>query len=704
MLAFLICAASFMFAVQAAKQKHDGKAKNVKAKTVNVKKSTTKKVVPDTTTTKPNSPIVAEYTGGVITRADVEARVSKIPAQYQAQYQTTQGMGKILDMMATETVFYQKALKEGLDKNPDNIKKMNEAIKPLYFQEYYQRKIQNRIKISEADKENYYNLNKKKYYENSNTTILYLQTADKKEADKAFASLQKGMSFTDAVKTYSANKYSKDLQGKIKNIRFNGYIPGVGSDATLDSLIMNTPVDSMKVVGPVQTKTGFHFYKVMSRIPGRQKSFEESSADVENKVRPTKENELTKQIVDSLKVVYKIRINNTVLDSLNQKNNNISPALMEQNLVTANDPILVLTARNFIDTFKSLSAQEQSIYMKGDGKTQFLDQILTRNMFALEAKKLNYEQYVAKNDAYEQNKRYVVLQQIYSELVLTKIQITDEDEQQYYEMNKETFAIQPTRKIQQLTFNKEVDAKKLRPKYLGLLKKKKQDAILEMIKKSSIKPEQDGIIDNIYKNYIIPGIGTDSTYNNMVWSTRINETSPIFKNSKGNYVFFTLLADNPKTYRTYNEVEPRIQMSLKRDKEKELRDKVTQDLLKEFNFKKYPEKLDITRTAKEYFDLSDTAARNGKYSEAIANYDEIIKRYPNGTDDYKAMFMKGFLLAEELKRKDEAIKVFDAFLSKFKEGELNESAKFMLEELKKDTPTEEIPIKNKEANPTMDKE
>ncbi|HNW99916.1 MAG TPA: peptidyl-prolyl cis-trans isomerase [Candidatus Cloacimonadota bacterium] len=703
-LSFLFCIATIVFAIQSVKQKNNNQIKNGKAKTVNVKKSTVQSVTPDTTATKKSSPIVADYKGGVITRADVEERIAKIPAQYQPQYQTTQGMGKILDMMATEVVFYQKALKEGLDKDPTLIQKMNDGLKPLFMQEYYQRNIQKRVQISPADKETYYNQNKKKYFDSPNTTIAYLQTSDKKDADKAIAALRKGMSFAEAVKEFSTNKYSKELQGKIKNIRSNGYIPGVGNDTGLDSLITSAVADSTTLYGPYQTSNGFHIFKVMSRVPGRQKTFEEVAGDIENKIRPTKENDLTKFVVDSLKTVYQIKINNSVLDSLNQKNDKLSNDLMNQKLVTSNDPSLDLTAKDFLDIMKSLSPQEQMMFTKGSGKTQFLDQVLTRNLFAAEAKRLNYDKLLANTDNYIQTKRYVLLQQIYTDLVLNAIKITNEDKQQYYNQNKELFAIQPNRKIQQLTFLKEDEAKKMRTKYVGLLKKHKNDAILDMIRKSSTKPEQDGNIDNIYRNNIIPGIGTDSTYSQMVWKTPLNETSPVFKNSKGNFVFLTVLADNPITYRSFNEVEPRIELALKKDKEKEKRDSVTQDLKTEFNFKEYPERLEVTRTAKEYFDMADTAARNQKYSDAISSYDEIIKRYANGTDDYKAMFMKGFLLAEEMKKTDEAVKVFETFLSKYKQGELNESAKYMLDELKNGTANEEIPIKNQDTGSSDDKE
>jgi TolA-binding protein len=59
-----------------------------------------------------------------------------------------------------------------------------------------------------------------------------------------------------------------------------------------------------------------------------------------------------------------------------------------------------------------------------------------------------------------------------------------------------------------------------------------------------------------------------------------------------------------------------------------------------------------------------------------------MKYHKNNKDDYKAMFMKGFLFAEELKDTEKAIALFEEFLTLYPEGDLSESAQYMLSSLK----------------------
>ena len=110
-------------------------------------------------------------------------------------------------------------------------------------------------------------------------------------------------------------------------------------------------------------------------------------------------------------------------------------------------------------------------------------------------------------------------------------------------------------------------------------------------------------------------------------------------------------------------------------------EEITVEFEKSFNLKKYPERMIVILTAEEYFNKAESAQKRRKFTDAIFYYDQVIKNYPNNADDYKATFMKGFLYAEELKNKDEAISCFKDVLNKFPEGELHESATFMISEL-----------------------
>jgi outer membrane protein assembly factor BamD (BamD/ComL family) len=106
----------------------------------------------------------------------------------------------------------------------------------------------------------------------------------------------------------------------------------------------------------------------------------------------------------------------------------------------------------------------------------------------------------------------------------------------------------------------------------------------------------------------------------------------------------------------------------------------------EFNLKKYPERVKLTMTADELFTQADTAARQRNFKDAITYYDQIISSFKNNSDDYKASFMKAFLIAEEMKQNDMALALFREFLNKYPEGDLHESARFMIDSLEGNIP------------------
>ncbi len=62
-------------------------------------------------------------------------------------------------------------------------------------------------------------------------------------------------------------------------------------------------------------------------------------------------------------------------------------------------------------------------------------------------------------------------------------------------------------------------------------------------------------------------------------------------------------------------------------------------------------------------------------------YDQIVQTFKNGVDDYKAFFMKAFLMAEEMKNTELALQLFREFITRFPVGELHESAQFMIDSL-----------------------
>ena len=83
------------------------------------------------------------------------------------------------------------------------------------------------------------------------------------------------------------------------------------------------------------------------------------------------------------------------------------------------------------------------------------------------------------------------------------------------------------------------------------------------------------------------------------------------------------------------------------------------------------------------FMLGQIAQNRGRHEEAIARYQDLLKRYPQSEHAYKAQFMIGFIYSEDLHDYAMARKAFEKLLEKYPDCDLAPSAKWMLENMGK---------------------
>ncbi|HQC31650.1 MAG TPA: peptidyl-prolyl cis-trans isomerase [Candidatus Cloacimonas sp.] len=640
-----------------------------------------------------DSEILAEYNGGVITRKDLETKISKLPPQYQARYKTVGGQIEVLNAITTEEVFYQKAKQMGLENDPTVLEYISAIEKRFYIQEYYKRNVSDLVIITDDTLLSYYNQNLSLFYQYPYITIDYIQAENEEAAKKALAELKKGVAFAAVSDTYNQNTYAKGLKGRIKNIRLNGNIPGIGNDPELENLIRSSQVDTLNYIGPVKTDYGWHILRIVDWIEGYQKDFNEVKPEIEQRVRPMKEQELLNALTDSLKIKYAVVIDSAIVNTItldpNKRNNN--KPILDNIIVSSKEPSLQFTVRQMLQIFDKLSPQEQLFINKSGGINMLINQELTQGLMYLEAKANGYEKYFTENEDYLQAKRAYVLRSAFQKLVSDTIEISAEEVAQRYEREKEKFSTPAYRTIEVLFFDNNKDANTAWKKYNKAYKKHNEQKMQDIIKKYSLKPE-NAILDYIYNNGIITGIGQDPEFSSQIWNNPVGYLSPVFTSAKGDIVFFRTLKETPKLYKSIEEIEPQLRRMIKSEKEKAKMEQVTEELFVEFNMKKYPERINLTMTAEELFNQADNAARQRNFKDAIMYYDQIIESYKNNSDDYKASFMKAFLIAEEMKQKDLALQLFKDFLIKYPTGDLNESAQFMIDSLEGRIPEDFEPL------------
>ncbi|MCD8481132.1 MAG: peptidyl-prolyl cis-trans isomerase [Candidatus Cloacimonetes bacterium] len=418
---------------------------------------------------------------------------------------------------------------------------------------------------------------------------------------------------------------------------------------------------------------------INSTTEAREKAVEDEEEEIFIKNMPAQKQESPKPAdaikpespkLPGIKVVGKI--------DLDKKHKNIP--IENEILVSANNAELKYTVTDLLNSFTKLSPQEQIFYIKGGGAPQLLDQDLIQKLLFIEAKAEGYERYFGTNEDYLQLKRNTILRRAFEHLVLDTIEVTDEEIAARYEQTIESYQNPAQRSIQVLFFEDMKTANKAWRAFAKAHKKNNEKNMSKVISKYSLRP-QKSLYANQYDNGIVTGIASDPDFSRRIWDNPVGYLSPVFTANNGDIVFFRTLTEDAKTYKPLTEVQPRIYGMIKQEKEKSRQDTVTEELFVEYDMKKYPERIQMNLTAEELFTHADNAARNRNYQDSIIFYDQIVRNFPNGVDDYKASFMKAFLVAEEMKNKDLALQLFRSFLEKYPTGDLHESAQFMIDSL-----------------------
>ena len=410
-------------------------------------------------------------------------------------------------------------------------------------------------------------------------------------------------------------------------------------------------------------------------------TFEEAKDLIKLKVRPVFVREYLVQFIEKLLAEHNVKVNEEVIAKIDFEELENNSEILEEKLVTADKEDISLTVGYFVSYYENLRDQGRISLKSEEELLNFINSLRDVNMMNSEAIARGIDKQEDVIVKAEQFKHSMLLRMIYNIKVVEPIDTSDEAAKKYYENNIEEFSSRPFRKIQEFTFEDKKVANDIRKKVKKALKKKDEEMITQLIKDNSLTPAKNGVLGNIYKNNIIPGIGKDEEYSKRIWDMNPKKVSPVFTNAKGVYVFFRILEDNVAISEPFEDIIADIKSKMQRELSKENFENVKAELSEKYDLKQYPERLIVKLDAEEYFNNAETAQKAKRYDDAIYYYDQIIKYYPQTPEEYKALFMKAFLYAEELKDNQKAVTIFEQLLNNYPEGELHNSARFMLDEI-----------------------
>jgi foldase protein PrsA len=164
-------------------------------------------------------------------------------------------------------------------------------------QKLTQKVTEDAAKVTDADIEEYYEKNKRRFAQPERRDLRVVLTKTERKAEEARNALQDGDSWKKVVNEYSIDEASKAQAG---------LLPAVAKgqqDKALDDAVFDAKKGELE--GPVKTQFGWYVFEVDKITPASQQSLEQSKDTIKNLLRSERQQKALDEFVKSFREDYR---------------------------------------------------------------------------------------------------------------------------------------------------------------------------------------------------------------------------------------------------------------------------------------------------------------------------------------------------------------------------------------------------------------
>ena len=164
-------------------------------------------------------------------------------------------------------------------------------------QKLTQKVTQDATKVTDADIQEYYDKNKRRFAQPERRDLRVVLTKTEAKADQAHSALDDGQGWKQVVNEYSIDEASK-AQG--------GLLPAVAKgqqDKALDEAVFSAKKGELE--GPVKTQFGWYVFEVTKITPASQQSLDQSKDTIRNLLRSERQQKALDQFVKDFREDYR---------------------------------------------------------------------------------------------------------------------------------------------------------------------------------------------------------------------------------------------------------------------------------------------------------------------------------------------------------------------------------------------------------------
>jgi parvulin-like peptidyl-prolyl isomerase len=251
---------------------------------------------------------LAKIGDSVITQADFEREMKGLPEFVQKMFEGAAGKESFLNELIKRELLYKEALKKGLDKDPEYVKKLEDFKKITLVGLLLQKEIEGKVKVSDQEVKDYYEKNKGKFAPVTQIRASHILLKTEEEAKQIEEKLKKGEDFAQLAKKYSIDTATAKNGGDL------GYFSKGQMVPEFESAAMS--LKPGQISEPVKTKVGYQIIKVTDKKMGQPVDFDKVQKLISQNLMAEKQKEVFDSYVEGLKKSFKVEINKEALSKL----------------------------------------------------------------------------------------------------------------------------------------------------------------------------------------------------------------------------------------------------------------------------------------------------------------------------------------------------------------------------------------------------
>ncbi|UCF06643.1 MAG: peptidyl-prolyl cis-trans isomerase [bacterium] len=340
-----------------------------------------------------------------------------------------------------------------------------------------------------------------------------------------------------------------------------------------------------------------------------------------------------------------------------------------------------ITIDEIDERFEALSDQQKEDFKGGDGRANFVERLIEEELLFKEAVAVGIDEIDEVKENLGRVRRSILVSGYYKHEIVGKVEIPEEEVREYYESRQEEFTTRSLVKAQHILTSDSLKAVALK-KRLDAGEKFGDIAVRES--EDDLTASKAGNMGYFNPGGYIRGIGYSQVFSDAVEELEVGVISDVIAHERG-YSIVRVNEKTPSKVEPLSEVRNRIIKRLRSLKANEAYQKKLSDLKQKYHVENFVQKrLELRQRTPE--ELWEVAQIEENPQARIKYYRELVDNYPEHKYAAQALFMIGFVWAEEKQDLVEARRTFDELIRKYPDSDVVESAKWMIENLHESHP------------------